>query len=214
MLTISEKKLRSLIERWESLQSLMADAAEKEDYIKLAKEFSELDSIIPNIKDLMLSLQEKQELLELIDDDSIEIEMQQMAKDEIPHIEEKIKELEKNIKVFLIPKDLADQKNVILELRAGTGGDEAAIFTGDLFRMYNKFAESKGWKMQIISANDAAMGGYKEIIANISGQNAFASLKYESGVHRVQRIPDTESGGEFILLHLQLQYCQKPKNLM
>ena len=122
-------------------------------------------------------------------------ELAEMAEAERPLLEEKIEKMEQEVRILLLPKDAADDKNVILELRAGTGGDEAAIFAGDLFRMYQRYAASKGWRVEVISTSEGEHGGYKEVIANIYGAGAFAHLKFESGVHRVQRVPATEAGG-------------------
>jgi peptide chain release factor 1 len=118
-----------------------------------------------------------------------------MAKAELPGLSGRLEEMTQKIRLLLLPKDAADEKNVILEVRAGTGGDEAALFAGDLFRMYQRYADLKGWKVEILSASEAAMGGYKEIVASVSGVGAFSRLKFESGVHRVQRVPETESSG-------------------
>jgi peptide chain release factor 1 len=128
-------------------------------------------------------------------DAATDAEMRAMAASERPQLEEKRAALEREIKLALVPKDAMDDRNVILEIRAGTGGDEAALFAGDLFRMYERYAANQGWKVEVISASEGTMGGFKEIIAEIRGRGAFAKLKFESGVHRVQRVPDTEAQG-------------------
>ena len=195
MSTIPQEKLDSLVSRWESVQSQLAASPDQETYVRLAREFAELDPTVTAVRELGDARKERAELNELIDDESSDDDMRQLASDELGALENKIADLEQRIRILLLPKDAADERNVILEVRAGTGGDEAALFAGDLFRMYQRYADTKGWKVQVLSASDAAVGGYKEIIATISGKGAFSFLKYESGVHRVQRVPETESGG-------------------
>src|SRR6478609_3300785 len=155
MTTIPAEKLDKLVSRWETVQSTLASGADQETYVRLSREFAELDPIVATIGAL----------------------------------DAKIEELEQQLKVQLLPKDDADEKSAILEVRAGTGGEEAALFAADLFRMYQRYADAHGWKVAIISASESSTGGYKEIIANITGKGVFARLKFESGVHRVQRVP-------------------------
>ena len=131
----------------------------------------------------------------MLDDASTDRDMRALAEAELPEIRERIEELEKDIQVLLLPKDVADERNAILEIRAGTGGSEAALFGGDLFRMYERYAAGNGWRVELISASDGEAGGYKEVIAMVSGKGVFAKLKFESGIHRVQRVPDTEASG-------------------
>ncbi len=131
----------------------------------------------------------------MLDDASTDRDMRELAEAELPEIRERIEELEKDIQVLLLPKDVADERNAILEIRAGTGGSEAALFGGDLFRMYERYAAANGWRVELISESDGEAGGYKEVIAMVSGKGVFAKLKFESGVHRVQRVPDTEASG-------------------
>ncbi len=195
MSALPEHKLNMLIERWEAVQSELAAGPGQEAFVNLSREFAELDPVVEEIKILRTLLKEMKELKELIADSDTDAEMLEMAKSELADAEPKIEELNHNIKVLLLPKDAADEKSAILEIRAGTGGDEAALFAGNLFRMYQRYAELNGWRVQIMSASESAVGGYKEIIANVTGKGVFARLKYESGVHRVQRVPETESGG-------------------
>jgi len=148
--------------------------------------------VVKSYRDIQRELDD---LTSLIDDPSTDAEMRSIAESERPELEARRATLEKELRHALIPKDAMDERNVILEIRAGTGGDEAALFAGDLFRMYERYATSHGWKVEIIAASDGSMGGFKEIIAEIRGRGAFAKLKYESGVHRVQRVPDTEGSG-------------------
>ena len=162
-----------------------------EQFTKLSMEYAELGPVVEAIDEYNAANDEKESLQELLKDP----EMKDMAYEELRAIDEKLPALDKKIKMALIPKDEADTKNAILEIRAGTGGDEAALFAGDLFTMYKGFAAQKGWKLEVMEASESDVGGYKEIIAQITGANVFQHLKYESGVHRVQRIPKTESGG-------------------
>ena len=149
-------------------------------------------------EDPRLSRRRTRELADLetlLADKSVDREMRDLAEVELPEVKERIEALEQEIQILLLPKDAADEKSAILEIRAGTGGDEAALFAGDLFRMYERYAATNGWKVEILSASDGEAGGYKEIIATITGKGVFAKLKFESGVHRVQRVPETEASG-------------------
>lgn len=192
---IPENKLDQLVARWEAIQAELAAGPDQDVYVALAREFSDLDPVVAQIKELRGAKGELAGLAEIASDDDADMEMLELAQLEQEELQTRIEEIEQQLRVMLLPKDAADEKNVILEVRAGTGGDEAALFAGDLYRMYQRYADLKGWKLEIISASEAAMGGYKEIIANVSGKGAFARLKYESGVHRVQRVPETESSG-------------------
>lgn len=162
-----------------------------EQFSKLSMEYAELDPVVEAINELDAAHEELEGLKELLNDP----EMKDIANDEYYALNEKIPSLEHKIKLSLIPRDEADTKNAILEIRAGTGGDEAALFAGDLLAMYRGYAAQMGWKMEVVEASVSEIGGYKEVITQITGRNVFANLKYESGVHRVQRIPKTESGG-------------------
>ena len=195
MSAIPEQKLEQMVQRWEAVQGELASGPDQDIYVKLAREFAGLDPIVKAINELRAARRESGELAEIISDKDAEDEMVELAKAEQTELETRIEEMERNLRVLLLPKDAADEKNVILEVRAGTGGDEAALFAGDLYRMYQRYCDVKNWKMEILSASDAAMGGYKEIIASVSGKGAFSRLKFESGVHRVQRVPETESSG-------------------
>ena len=161
----------------------------------MSKELAELEPIVEVINryhKLQSNLLEAQEIIADIDSDK---EMQDLAEEELMIAKKQMVKLEEEIKIILLPKDKADEKNAILEIRAGTGGDEAALFAGNLFRMYQRYAEKKGWKFEVMSVSDTGIGGYKDATISISGKNVFANLKFESGVHRVQRVPDTESSG-------------------
>jgi len=195
MTTIPAEKLDKLVARWQTVQGNLASGADQESYVQLSREFAELDPIVTTINALREAQHERDGLQEIIDDRGSDQAMKDLAWEEIGGLDERIEQLEHQLKVQLLPKDEADEKSAILEVRAGTGGEEAALFAGDLFRMYQRYADRHGWKVNILSASESATGGYKEIIANITGKGVFARLKYESGVHRVQRVPETEAQG-------------------
>ncbi len=195
MTTIPAEKLDKLVARWEAIQGELASGADAESYAQLSKEYSDLDPIVGTINALRQAQTEHEGLQEILGDSDADAEMKLLAEEEVSGVESTIEDLEQQLKIQLLPKDDADDKSAILELRAGTGGDEAALFAGDLYRMYQRFADRHGWKVNVISANEGATGGYKEIIANVSGKGVFARMKYESGVHRVQRVPQTEAQG-------------------
>jgi len=195
MTTIPAEKLNKLVARWEAVQGSLASGADQDSYVQLSREFAELDPIVATINALREAETEREGLQEILDDRSSDPDMTALAEEEIGGLVEKIETLEHQLKLQLLPKDAADDKSAILEVRAGTGGDEAALFAGDLFRMYQRYADRNGWNVSIISASESATGGYKEIIANVTGKGVFARMKYESGVHRVQRVPETEAQG-------------------
>jgi len=195
MTTIPEEKLDKLVDRWRSVQGALTEGPDQETFVRLSKEFSELDPVVKVIEDLRSAEREKQDLQEMLGDASTDAEMIELATAELEEIAPRIERFEQDLRILLLPKDAADDKSAILEVRAGAGGDEAALFAGDLFRMYQRYAEVKGWRTEIIGTSENALGGFKEIVANITGKGVFARLKFESGVHRVQRIPVTESGG-------------------
>ena len=182
-------KLEAINQRYLDVEKLISSPNAMDDmklYIQLSKEYKDLEPIIKIYKkyDLLLSnIAEAKEILSNTDD----LEMKEMAKMELDDNLPKVSGLEENIKVLLIPKDPADAKNAVLEIRAGTGGDEASLFAGDLYRMYTSFAQSKGWSLELVDIAEGTAGGYKEIIFNLSGDNVYGQLKFESGVHRVQR---------------------------
>ena len=192
---LPEQKLDALLARHGAVESELASALSPETYVKLSREFAELGPVVETVKRYRGISGEIDDLNALIEDAGTDPEMRSMAAAEKPQLEEQRATLEQEIKIALLPKDAMDDRNVILEIRAGTGGDEAALFAGDLFRMYERYAAKRGWKVEIISTSEGSMGGYKEIVAEIRGRGAFARLKFESGVHRVQRVPDTEASG-------------------
>ncbi len=189
-------KLEKLTEKYKRIEEelskpeVIQDVKRYRELSREHKELAELYETYQEYKRLQRELKEAKELLK-----SPEKELKELAQEEIEDIQSRIPELEEKLKLLLVPKDPNDSKNVILEIRAGTGGEEAALFVADLLRMYQKYAEDKGWKFSILNANKTGLGGYKEVIALIEGEGAYSRLKYESGVHRVQRIPVTESGG-------------------
>lgn len=187
-----QEKLAPVKARYEELAALMSEAnLSGDDIARLSKEYADLSPIIGAVNDYEKALSDKDGLQEMLDDP----EMKDMAAEEMRELDKVIPALEDKIKVALIPKDSDDTKNAILEIRAGTGGDEAALFAADLFAMYKGYAVKHGWKMEVISASESDIGGYKEVIAEIKGKDVFSKLKFESGAHRVQRVPKTESGG-------------------
>mgnify|MGYP001157161133 FL=1 len=189
-------KLQRLIKQFSDLSKKMSDPDIVSDiklYSKLAKEHKRLSPIIPNVNDYIKKYNHLQEDEEILKGNNKELK--ELIKDEIGPLKEELLVLEKELKIFLLPKDPNDDKNIILEIRSGTGGTEAALFAENLFRMYLRFCENNKWQHEIISLNDNEGGGIKEVIVSIKGDSVYADLKYESGVHRVQRIPDTESSG-------------------
>jgi peptide chain release factor 1 len=192
---IPEPKLDALVARHQAVERELASPVTPETYVKLSREFAELAPIVETVKNYRVVAAEIAGLDALIADAATDAEMRTMAAAEKPQLEQKRAELERELRLALVPKDAMDERNVILEIRAGTGGDEAALFAGDLFRMYERYAATQGWKVEVISLNEGTMGGFKEIVAEIRGRGAFAKLKFESGVHRVQRVPDTEAAG-------------------
>lgn len=189
-------KLKGIEERFIKLEHLLSDPAvisDQKKYQEYLIEHGELNKIVPIFRVYERLLEEHKEAKELLRDTDSEIRT--MAKDEIPELESNIEKLKSELNILLIPKDPRDDKNVLLEIRAGTGGEEAGIFAGDLFRMYSRYVESKNWTMEIIEKNNSSSGGFKEIVSQVHGKGAFSSFKYESGTHRVQRVPETETQG-------------------
>lgn len=187
-----QEKLSSIRGRHEELASLMSQTGlSGEEFTKFSMEYAELTPVVEAIEEHSNALIEKEDLTEMLSDP----EMKEIAADELRGIDEKLPKLEHQIKMSLIPKDEDDAKNAILEIRAGTGGDEAALFAADLFGMFKGYAANQGWKFEVVEASESDIGGYKEIICEITGRNVFQRLKYESGTHRVQRVPKTESQG-------------------
>jgi peptide chain release factor 1 len=191
---LPEQKLDALLTRHAEVEAALA-GQHSSDYVKLSREFAELEPIIESIKSYRTASRELAEIEALIADPSTDSEMRALAEGEKGALQERRDQLAQQVRVALVPKDAMDERNVILEIRAGTGGDEASIFAGDLFRMYERYAAKQGWKVEVVSASEGTVGGYKEIVAEIRGRGPFSKLKFESGVHRVQRVPNTEAQG-------------------
>jgi peptide chain release factor 1 len=192
---LPQQKLDALLARHALVESELASGLGPEAYVKLSREFAELSPIVETIKAYRDTDKEISELLALVDDSSTDAEMRKLADVERHELQERREQLAQQIRLALLPKDAMDDHNAILEIRAGTGGDEAALFAGDLFRMYERYAAKQGWKTEILSVSEGTKGGFKEIVASVRGRGVFAKLKFESGVHRVQRVPDTEASG-------------------
>lgn len=192
-----DQNLNKIVTRYEELggKFAQADIAASKDFVKLSKEYSDLTPVVEAINGIKNIKAEIEDLNALVADPENDGEMRTMAEEELAALKEQLPILEQDIKMLLLPKDEADEKNAILEVRAGTGGEEAALFGANLFRMYQRFSEERKWKFEIINVNETGIGGYKEAVASITGRNVFARLKFESGVHRVQRVPETESSG-------------------
>jgi len=189
-------KVENIVSRFNELESILAKPdLKKDEFVSNSKEYSNLNEIISYAKNYLKVLEDLKSTKNILEDKSTDKEFYEMAEKELKDLKQQEEECVKRLKVFLLPKDEADEKNAIIEIRAGTGGMEAALFAADLFNMYQKVAVLNGWKVEIINLSNSEGGGYKEIIASIAGRNVFSKLKFESGVHRVQRVPDTETQG-------------------
>ncbi len=189
-------KLQGLVERHEEVSALLGEAeiiTDQNKFRELSKEYSNLEPIVKAFGDYTQALDDKETAREMLNEN--DAEMKEMAKEELKDAEQRIETLEAELQILLLPKDPNDDANVFLEIRAGTGGDEASIFSGDLFKMYSKYAEQMGWRLETVSANEGEHGGFKEIVAKVNGESVYSKLKFESGAHRVQRVPATESQG-------------------
>lgn len=195
MISLPRDRMDQVVKRFDMLEAQMAAGPDPDAYVKMASEYADIQEMVAKIRDLQAQERELDDLQAMLADKSTDREMRTLAESELPEVEERIEDLQKDIQILLLPKDAADEKNAILEIRAGTGGDEAALFAGDLFRMYERYASEQGWRFEVASASDGDAGGFKEIIATVSGKGVFARLKFESGVHRVQRVPETEGSG-------------------
>ena len=195
MSALPQQKLDALLDRHGLVERELATGLAAEAYVKLAREFAELSPVAEAIEAYRAVGREITDLDTLMADNSTDAEMRRMAQSEKQVLQARQDRLEQQLKLALIPKDAMDDHDAILEIRAGTGGDEAALFAGDLFRMYERYAALQGWKTEILSFSEGTKGGFKEIVAEVHGRGVFAKLKFESGVHRVQRVPDTEASG-------------------
>jgi peptide chain release factor 1 len=194
-MTLPLAKLDTLVGRFEMIEAEMASGADGETLVRLARERAELEPVVAAVRAWREAEREARDLDAMIADPATDADMRALAQDERPAVAERVMALEHEIALSLLPRDAADARGAILEVRAGTGGDEAALFAGDLFRMYQRYAESRGWTVEIVSLSEGTAGGFKEIVAQVDGAGVYAELKYESGVHRVQRVPTTEAQG-------------------
>ncbi|WP_055046437.1 peptide chain release factor 1 [Devosia sp. A16] len=193
MATLPQDKLDALTKRFDSIEAALSSGPSAEQFVKLSKEYAELEPVVRPIlgyQKLLADLESAEELV-----GSGDKEMAEMAAAEIGELKPRIEQAVAEIRILLLPKDAADEKSVILEVRGGTGGDEAALFAGDLLRMYQRYADLQGWKFSLLEESPGEVGGYKEVVANITGKGVYAKMKFESGVHRVQRVPATETQG-------------------
>ena len=209
------EKIEIIKQRFDEVSDLIIQPdiiSDQKRYVKISKEYKDLKKILDRgqlYKTLVSNIEEAQEIIA----DGSDPEMVEMAKIELEEAKGQLPKLEEEIKVLLIPKDPEDSKNIVVEVRAGTGGDEASIFAGDLHRMYTKYCESKGWKVEVVDFNEGTSGGYKEIIFEVSGTDVYGTMKFEAGVHRVQRVPQTETQGRVHTAQPQSSYCLKQKSL-
>ncbi|MCC3861791.1 peptide chain release factor 1 [Pseudemcibacter aquimaris] len=194
---IPRERLDQFITRHEELEHMMSGGEElsSDEFVKISREYSDLTPVVKKAKDYMDAIQEIEDLGEMLVSDETDAEMRELAEMELQELKEALPEMEHQVQLMLLPKDVDDDKNAMLEIRAGTGGDEAALFAGDLFRMYQKYAAIQGWRFETVSSSSSDAGGFKEVVVSISGPGVFAKMKYEAGGHRVQRVPDTETQG-------------------
>ena len=211
MASIPAHRLEQVIDRFEEVEARMGAVTDPDEIVALSKEHSELRPVAEKARELAQARADFEEAEAMMEGD--DPDMAELAREEYYSLKETIPELENEVQLLLLPKDRDDDANAVIEVRAGTGGDEAALFAGDLFRMYQRYAQLQGWKMNIISASEGDAGGYKEIIADIEGDGVFGKLKFESGVHRVQRVPKTESGGRIHTSAATVAVLPAPENV-
>ncbi len=193
-----EQTFDRVLARHAELSAMLAGeggGTDAQSFVRMSKELAELDPVVAGIKSLRQAQAEMQDAALMKDDPAADLEMRQLAEEEFYALKDRLPGLEREVQLALLPKDEADAKNAILEVRAGTGGEEAALFAAELFRMYERYAGQQGWRFEALDVNDTGLGGFKEAVAGITGRGVFARLKFESGVHRVQRVPVTEAGG-------------------
>ena len=211
MATIPAHRLEQVIDRFEEVEARMGAVSDPDEIVALSKEHAELRPVAEKAKELAQARADYEEAETMMEGD--DPDMAELAREEYYALKESIPDLENEVQILLLPKDQDDDANAVLEVRAGTGGDEAALFAGDLFRMYQRYAQLQGWKMNVISASEGDAGGYKEIIAEIEGDGVFGKLKFEAGVHRVQRVPKTESGGRIHTSAATVAVLPAPENV-
>ena len=188
-------KLERVVARHQELEQAMSGGGGGQDFARLSKEYSDLGPVVAKVREFNKAADELQALAVMMNDPGSDAEMKALATDEFYVLKDRLPVIERELTLMLLPKDAADERSAILEIRAGTGGEEAALFGADLFRMYQRYAETRGWRFEILELSDTGIGGLKEAIASVSGRGVFARLKFESGVHRVQRVPATEASG-------------------
>ena len=211
MASVQTSHLEQVIDRFDQVEARMGATTDSDEIVALSREHAELKPVADKAKLLMELRTELKEAAAMME--GADKEMAELATEEYYDIKERLPALEKEVQLLLIPKDVDDKANIVLEVRAGTGGDEAALFAGDLFRMYTRYAQLQGWKVDIVSVSEGDVGGYKEIIANIEGDGVFGRMKWESGVHRVQRVPETESGGRIHTSAATVAVLPAPENI-
>ncbi|WP_017445121.1 peptide chain release factor 1 [Gayadomonas joobiniege] len=190
------RKLEALVERYEEVQALLGDSeviSNQDKFRALSKEYSQLEEVVKSFQNYQQMQADMAAAEEMLSED--DAEMKEMAQEEIKSIKEGLERIKDELQILLLPRDPNDERNCFVEIRAGAGGDEAGIFAGDLFRMYSRYCERRGWRIELVNANESEQGGYKEVVARITGDGAYGQLKFESGGHRVQRVPETESQG-------------------
>ncbi|MEQ8301313.1 MAG: peptide chain release factor 1 [Hyphomonas sp.] len=211
MANISPSRLQQVIDRFEQVEARMGAATETAEIISLSKEYADLKPVVEKARELMTARKELSEAEALVS--SGDPDMVELARSEVEDLKESLPVLEQEVQVLLLPKDVDDKADIVMELRAGTGGDEAALFAGDLFRMYSRYFQIMGWKVEIVDASEGDAGGYKEVIANVSGDGVFGHMKWESGVHRVQRVPTTETQGRIHTSAATVAVLPAPENV-
>ncbi len=211
MATIPHSRLEQVIDRFEEVEARMGAASDPGEIVALSKEHSELKPVVDRARELISARQGLHEAEALMEGE--DREMAELAREEYYALKARLPALEQDVQLLLLPRDEDDKADVVLEIRAGTGGDEAALFAGDLWRMYTRYAQTMGWKVDVVSVSDGDAGGFKEIVANVSGDMVFAHLKFESGVHRVQRVPETESGGRIHTSAATVAVLPAPENI-
>ena len=193
---IADEQIERILKRRSELEARMAEGGgQGDEFVRLSKEYAELSSVAEAAHAVRDTRAEAADLEQLAEDSQGDAEMREMAREELAALRERQETLEQALAIAMLPRDAADDKSAIIEIRAGTGGDEAALFAGDLLRMYQRYAEHHGWRFEVVSINETDLGGIKEAVVSVGGRGVFAHFKYESGVHRVQRVPETEAGG-------------------
>ena len=211
MASVPSHRLEQVVDRFDEVEARMGVASDPDEIVALSKEHPELKLVADKARELIQARTDMDDAEAMMEGD--DPEMAELAREEYYELKERVPELESEVQILLLPKDADDDANAVIEVRAGTGGDEAALFAGDLFRMYQRYAQLQGWKISVISASDGDAGGFKEIIADIEGDGVFGKLKFESGVHRVQRVPKTESSGRIHTSAATIAVLPAPENV-